>query len=141
MILGLWIYQTNVLVLNKTKEEMKKPNKIKIGYRDINIKYSQPDFIADTLTDCFGQYDNRKGLIEIQESLPNQKLVNTLLHEISHAIIDISGLNQSGAPLEKDDDEEIVVHQFTNYFLAMCRDNPWLLDYIKELLILKNLKK
>ena len=120
---------------------MKQVHHIKIGYRDITIKITKPDFITDNLTDCFGQYDNRKGLIEIQESLPNQKLVNTLLHEISHAIVDISGLNQSGAPLEKDDDEEIVVHQFTNYFLAMCRDNPWLLDYIKELLILKNLKK
>ena len=105
---------------------------IKIGYRDIEIKISKPDFITDNLTDCFGQYDNRKGLIDIQENLSDQKLLNTLLHEISHAIVDISGLNQSGAPLEKDDDEEIVVHQFANYFLAMCRDNPWFLDYIKE---------
>ena len=105
---------------------------IKISYRDIEIKISKPDFITDHLTDCFGQYDNRKGLIEIQEGLSNQKLLNTLLHEISHAIVDISGLNKSGAPLEKDDDEEIVVHQFANYFLAMCRDNPWFLDYIKE---------
>ena len=105
---------------------------IKIGYRDIEIKISKPDFTKDHLTDCFGQYDTRKGLIEIQEGLSNQKLVNTLLHEINHGIIDISGLNQSGAPLEKDDNEEIVVHQMTNYFLAMCRDNPWLLDYVKE---------
>jgi len=111
---------------------MKKPNKIKVGYKDIEIKISKPDFITDNLTDCFGQYDNRKGLIEIQDSLSNQKFVNTLLHEIGHVIVDISGLNQSGAPLEKDDDEEIVIHQVTNYFLAICRDNPWFLDYIKE---------
>ena len=111
---------------------MRNPNKIKIGYRDVAIKWLSPDFITDTLTDCFGQYDNRKGTIEIQNNLPTQKLVNTLLHEIGHAIVDISGLNQSGAPLEKDDDEEIVVHQFANYFLAICRDNPWFLDYIKE---------
>ena len=105
---------------------------IKISYRDIEIKISKPDFITDNLTDCFGQYNNREGLIEIQEGLSNQKLLNTLLHEISHAIVDISGLNKSGAPLEKDNDEEIVVHQFANYFLAMCRDNPWFLDYIKD---------
>jgi Zn-dependent peptidase ImmA (M78 family) len=111
---------------------MKIKQHIKIGYRDIEIKISNPDFITDNLTDCFGQYDNRKGVIEIQKNLPAQKLVNTLLHEIGHVVVDISGLNQSGAPLEKDDDEEIVVHQFANYFLAMCKDNPWFLNYIKE---------
>lgn len=111
---------------------MKKPNKIKIGYRDFNIKHSQPKFSSEHLTDCFGQYDSRKGLIEIQEDLFGQKLINTLLHEINHAIADVSGLNQSGAPLEKDNDEELVVHQFTNFFLSVCRDNSWLLDYIKE---------
>ena len=116
----------------KNLKKMRKPNKIKIGYRDVDIKWVCADFLTTNLTDCFGQYDNRKGLIEIQDNLSNQKRVNTLLHEIGHAIVDISGLNKSGAPLEKDDDEEIVVHQFTNYFLAMCRDNPWLLDYIKE---------
>ena len=63
-------------------------------------------------------------------------MVNTFIHEILHAIIDISGLNKSGAPLEEDDDEEIVVHQMANNFLSVCRDNDWFLDYIKE-----NIKK
>jgi len=109
---------------------------IKIGYRDIEIKHSKPDFITDHLTDCYGIYDSRKGLIEIQDNLSSQKHLNTLLHEIMHAIIDIGGLNKSGAPLEEEDDEEIVVHQVSNYFLGVCRDNPWLINYIKE-----NLKK
>ena len=111
---------------------MKKPNKIKIGYRDIDIKYSTPNFTADTLMDCFGQYDNRKGLIEVQDDLKCQKMLNTLFHEIGHAIVDISGLNQTGCPLEKDDDEEIVIHQYTNFFISICRDNAWFLDYIKQ---------
>tara|TARA_R110000824_G_scaffold136936_2_gene300959 strand:+ start:340 stop:681 length:342 start_codon:yes stop_codon:yes gene_type:complete len=111
---------------------MIKDRKIKIGYKDIDIKFSNPDFITDNLTDCFGQYDNRKGLIEIQKNLSNQKQINTLLHEVVHAIVDVSGLNQSGAPLEKDDDEEIVVHQITNYFLTICRDNPWFLDELQN---------
>tara|TARA_R110000751_G_scaffold1961_3_gene7231 strand:- start:2281 stop:2640 length:360 start_codon:yes stop_codon:yes gene_type:complete len=111
---------------------MKTIKKIKVGYRDIEIKYSAPDFTTDHLTDCYGIYDNRKGLIEIQKDLYGQKMANTLVHEIFHAIIDISGLNKSSAPLEEDDDEEIVVHQMANYFLGVCRDNDWLLDYIKE---------
>ena len=109
-----------------------KPNKIKVGYRDIDVKYSQPEFTTDKLTDCFGQYDNRLGLIEVQQDLEGQKMINTLLHEIGHAIVDISGLNKLGAPLEDDDDEEIVVHQITNYFMGVCTDNPWFLDYIKD---------
>ena len=52
---------------------------IKISYRDVEIKISKPDFITDNLTDCFGQYDNRKGLIEIQEGLSNQK--DDIFHE------------------------------------------------------------
>ena len=111
---------------------MKKPNKIKIGYRDIKIKWLAPDFKTEELIDCYGQYKQREGLIEIQRDLYGQKMVNTLLHEVGHAIIDISGLNQSGSPLEKDDDEEIVIHQITNQFLAICRDNSWFLDYIKD---------
>ena len=111
---------------------MKKPNKIKIGYRTIEVKYSSPDFISDHLTDCYGIYDQRKGLIELQDTLCSAKLVNSFLHEVVHAIIDISGLNQSGSPLSNSDDEEIVTHQITNYFLSVCIDNPWLLDYIKE---------
>ena len=111
---------------------MKKPNKIKVGYRDINIKWLSPDFKTEELIDCFGQYKQREGLIEIQRDLHGQKMINTLLHEIGHAIVDISGLNQSGAPLENDDSEEIVIHQIANYFLAICRDNPWFLDYIKD---------
>ena len=59
-------------------------------------------------------------------------MVNTFIHEMFHAIIDIGGLNKSSAPLEEDDDEEIVVHQMANYFLGICRDNDWLLDYIKK---------
>ena len=111
---------------------MNEPTKIKVGYRDIEIKWLYPDFKTEELIDCFGQYKQREGLIEIQRDLYGQKMINTLLHEIGHAIADVGGLNQSGAPLEKDDDEEIVIHQITNYFLAICRDNPWFLDYIKD---------
>ena len=111
---------------------MKKPTKIKIGYRDIDIKFSSPDFLNDHLVDCYGQYTAREGLIEIQDDLTGQKLINTLLHEVLHAAIDISGLNISGAPLEDDDDEELVVHQLGNIFIGICRDNPWFLDYIKN---------
>jgi len=114
------------------EKENRKPNKIKVGYRDIEIKYSNPDFTADHLTDCYGIYDSRKGLIDIQKDLYGQKMVNTFVHELFHAIIDISGLNKSGAPLEEDDDEEIVVHQMANNFLSVCRDNEWLLEYIKK---------
>ena len=81
---------------------MNEPTKIKVGYRDIEIKWLYPDFKTEELIDCFGQYKQREGLIEIQRDLYGQKMINTLLHQI------------------------------TNYFLAICRDNPWFLDYIKD---------
>jgi len=111
---------------------MRKPNKIKVGYRDIEIKWLAPNFKTEELIDSYAQYKSREGLIEIQHNLCGQQMINSLFHEVGHAILDISGLNQSGAPLEKDNDEEIVIHQMTNYFIGVCRDNPWFLDYIKD---------
>jgi|TARA_R110000824_G_scaffold240454_1_gene429105 hypothetical protein len=108
------------------------PTKVKVGYRDITIDWVAPDFKTDELTDCFGQYKSREGLIQIQHNLCGQEKSNTILHEICHAIIYGSGLNQANGPLKEEDSEELVVNQMTNYLMGVFRDNPWFLDYIKE---------
>tara|TARA_R110000803_G_scaffold46652_2_gene97836 strand:- start:832 stop:1230 length:399 start_codon:yes stop_codon:yes gene_type:complete len=107
------------------------PTMLKIGYRDITVEWMGPDFKTDELTDCYGWYKTREGLIQIQDKLCGQEKVNTLLHEAIHAIVYGSGLNQAGGPLKEDDAEELVVNQITNYLLGMFRDNDWFLDYIK----------
>ena len=108
------------------------PTVIKVGYRDIKIDWVAPDFKTDELTDCYGQYKSREGLIQIQHNLCGQEKSNTMLHEILHACCYGAGLNQADMPLKDEDKEEIVINQLSNYLMGVFRDNPWFLDYIKD---------
>ena len=108
------------------------PTVIKVGYRDIKIDWVAPDFKTDELTDCYGQYKSRAGLIQIQHNLCGQEKSNTMLHEILHACCYGAGLNQADMPLKDEDKEEIVINQLSNYLMGVFRDNPWFLDYIKD---------
>ena len=108
------------------------PTVIKVGYRDIKIDWVAPDFKTDELTDCYGQYKSREGLIQIQHNLCGQEKSNTMLHEILHACCYGAGLNQADMPLKDEDKEEIVINQLSNYLMGVFRDNPWFLDYIKK---------
>ena len=68
----------------------------------------------------------------MQDSLDPQETANTLFHEILHAVVYGSGLNQANGPLKEEDAEELTVNQMTNYIIAAFRDNPWLMDFIKS---------
>ena len=109
-----------------------KPTLVKVGYRDIEIEWISPDFKLDELTDCFGQYKSREGVIQMQKSLCGQEESNTLLHEVMHACVYGAGLNQAEGPLKEDNAEELVVNQISNYLMGVFRDNPWFLDYLKK---------
>ena len=49
------------------------PRLIKVGYRDIEIQYVRPDFKTDEMSDCYGQYKAREGLIQIQPDICGQE--------------------------------------------------------------------
>ena len=108
------------------------PKTVKVGYRDIEIHYVQPEFKTDNMTESYGEYRPREGVILLQHDLCGQELTNTLWHEIKHAAVYVSGLNQANGPLKEDDHEEIVVNNLSNFELGIFRDNPWLLDFIKN---------
>jgi len=108
------------------------PELVKVGYRDIRIEWVAPDFRTDELTDCYGQYKSREGLIQIQHNLCGQEKSNSLLHEVMHACAYGSGLNQANGPLKEEDAEELTINQLSNYLMGVFRDNPWFLDYIKK---------
>ena len=55
-----------------------------------------------------------------------------LLHEILHAIVYASSLNSEGGALEDHKDEEQTVNSITNHLMAVIKDNPWFLDFLKE---------
>ena len=106
------------------------PNKVRIGYKDVKIKYVRPNFKKWEMTDCFGEYDYRQNVIQIQHDLCGQEMSNTIIHEIMHAAVQVAGLNQEKAPLEKPEYEEAVVNQLTNVMMGVFRDNPWIIDML-----------
>lgn len=107
------------------------PDHVKVGYKDIKIKYVRPDYKKWEMTDCFGEYDYRQNVISIQHDLCGQERANTIIHEIMHAAVSVSGLNQEKAALEKDEHEEAVVNQLTNVMMGVFRDNDWMIDMLK----------
>ena len=109
-----------------------RPTEVKVGYRTIKIKYVNPNFIMDDMTDSYGEYRAREGVIYIQDSLVPQERCNPPWHEILHAVVYIAGLNQANGPLKEDDAEELVVNQISNFMMGVYRDNPWLLDMLKK---------
>ena len=108
------------------------PSSVKIGYRNIQIKYVRPDFKSDDMTESYGEYRAREGVILLQHDLCGQEMANSLWHEIKHAAVYVSGLNQANGPLKEDDAEEIVVNNLSNFYIGIFIDNPCLLDFIKN---------
>ena len=108
------------------------PDMVRIGYKDVKIRYVRPDYKKWEMTDCFGEYDYRQNIIQVQHDLCGQEIANTLFHEIMHAAVQVAGLNQEKAPLEKPEFEEAVVNQLTNVMMGVFRDNPWMIDMLKN---------
>jgi len=112
-------------------KKIDKPKKVKIGWKDVKIDYVDPSFFKNNV-DCYGQYISRTGTIEIQKEIEGVDLANTVLHEIMHAIVYNSSLNSEGGSLSDGKDEEQVVNSMCNQLMMVFRDNPWLLDFLKE---------
>jgi len=108
------------------------PDMVRIGYKDIKIRYVRPDYKKWEMTDCFGEYDYRQNIIQVQHDLCGQEIANTIFHEIMHAAVQVAGLNQEKAPLEKPEHEEAVVNQLTNVMMGVFRDNLWVVDMLKN---------
>ena len=113
---------------------------LKVGYQDIELQVTTPDFKKDVLTDCYGQYIQRENVIQIQSDLTKLDEVNTVLHELFHAIAYISGETGDGGVLQGDSKEELLINSFTNYFVQVLRDNKWLLPYLQKNLLDKSNK-
>ena len=109
----------------------KAPDKIKVGWKNIDIQYVKASFKKDN-TDCYGQFLNRENKIELQDEITGDDLANTMLHEIMHAIAYHSSLNQGNGPLKDDDNEEITVNSMSNWLIGVMKDNPWFLDFLKD---------
>ena len=119
---------------------MKLPEQIKIGWKDVDLQRVKVSFVKNN-SDYWGQYIARQNKIEIQDEAQGQDLANTLVHEIIHAIVYHSSLNAEGGPLYESDDEEQAVNSMTKWLMGVFKDNPWLLDFLKDNIHGKTRKK
>ena len=98
------------------------PKKVKVAAFDIKVR-TWGHREADAL-ERFGQFSAVEGAIRINGELSPIKLIDTLLHEIGHAIYWAYGI-------EDEDKEERVVGTFATAWTQVYRDNPELLEFIK----------
>ena len=115
------------------RKRIELPNKIKIMWRDLDIIREAPSFKKDNV-DEFASYDRRNSKISIQPELTKEILVNSLIHEYFHVAIDDLSLNQEAkeTKLLTDDIEEMLVNSVANHFIAVVKDNKWLLPFIQQ---------
>ena len=52
------------------------PTSVKIGYRDIEIKYVTPDFKTDDMTESYRENSAREGGIVLRHTLCGQEMEN-----------------------------------------------------------------
>ena len=118
--------------MKKNKQLNKElPNSIKIGY--INYQFDfWPDSFSST-EKAQGEFFEEAGKIGLKESaIPSIQGVNTLLHEILHAVVYEHSLTCDGNVLSTDTNEEIVVNSITNGLMTVIKDNPWFLKFLQE---------
>ena len=113
---------------------------VKVGYADITINLTPPNFKKDNMVDCYGQYLQKENKIEIQPELEKIEEANVLLHELLHSIAYVSGETTDGGRLSENANEEAVVNNFTNHLIQVFRDNDWLLSYFSKNLLDKTSK-
>ena len=96
---------------------------VKVGAVDIDV-FSLP-FDGD----AFGDFNYLNMRIRVDENLKGTVLVDTVLHELNHAIWAIGNLKT-----EKEEEERVVA-VMASYWTQILRDNPHLIRWI-----IRNLK-
>jgi len=96
---------------------------VKVGPTDFSIEYVP---LNDEL---FGDFSYINSRIRIEENLKGTALVDTVLHEILHAIWKLGQLK------DKREDEERAVAMMETYLTQVLRDNPKMLTWLKKNLV------
>ena len=96
---------------------------VKVGPTDFSIEYVP---LNDEL---FGDFSYINSRIRIEENLKGTALVDTVLHEILHAIWKLGQLK------DKREDEERAVAIMATYLTQVLRDNPTMLNWLKKNLV------
>lgn len=99
------------------------PPTVRIGLHEFRItKLSAQKAASDRR---YGSCSTTEQEITLQEWFPTRyKAVETFLHELSHAIYWVQGVDDG-------DKEERTVNLFATGWAAFHRDNPWFLDWLR----------
>ena len=101
---------------------MKLPKSVRVGYLDYDV-CSISD-ISHRYGELHGLTDNTKHEIHVYQKAAKVEVANTFLHEIMHACFWTYSL--------KEENEEGIVTVLANALCQVFRDNPEVLDILKE---------
>lgn len=102
---------------------VKLPEKVKVACFDITIEAWTHHKASENAR--FGEFSALTLTIRIDNSLSDIKKVDTLLHEINHAIY-------WAYSMDDNDKEERIVGTFATAWTQVYRDNPELLKFIGD---------
>ena len=112
------------MVMEKSKQQRKPtvsyPTKIRIGPNDVEVEY------VSLNGELFGDYSFINNLIRVDKTLRGGPLVDTVLHEILHAIWRLGQLK------DVKETEERTVSVTASYFAQIIRDNPELIAWLQK---------
>ena len=116
-----------------TAKWVERPDVVMIGIHVYRIEWlSVDEWIANNMpNDAIGMTDSDAAMIRIQHRPGGHesRYQDTLIHEILHAIWDLSSLHNQD-PSKLDDPEEFIVGLISPYLLGVLKDNPHVLKYL-----------
>lgn len=111
----------------QTKENI---SQLKIGYTNvavIEVAAAEKDY-------DYGEWDSDAKTITINNELNETDTINTLLHEVLHAILWERGISTACGILDnREKDEENIVNALSNGLTQVFQDNP---QFLKKLSLL-----
>ena len=116
------------MAIKKTETNYLHNKEIKLGYRIVKIKVTPPNFNKHHMCEEYGQYEERNSTIDLQDKLSVRDEINTLLHEVFHAIVQDIGETGKGGALSDEDVEERFVLTQSNSLTALLFDNKWFIQ-------------
>ena len=109
----------NVTNITHPADKYLVPTHIKLGYRTLVI---EPKIMDD-----FGEYVNNENKILYNSKQTPPELVNTIIHELLHAI-----WQDRVAELVSDKKEETIVNALANGLMTLLCDNPDMLKFLTD---------
>ena len=102
---------------------MKLPEKIKVACFDIKVENWNP--VSASSNRKYGEFSSMEMVIRVDTSVDRIKVVDTLMHEICHAVFWVYGIHD-------EDDEERTVGTISTGLIQVYKDNPDVLIFMQE---------